>query len=154
MVDINTILVATDFSEASGAATTCAFRLARSLNAHLYILHVVPQYDVQLMSAISGQLQSHIKPETLVETYYADADKQLTELVESAQAGDLVQERLIITGEPADEIVNWAAAKQAQLLIVGTHGRSGLERFVIGSVAERVLRQAKCAVMVVPANGT
>jgi len=134
-MDIRTVMVATDFSEASEPAVTLAFRLARALGARVYIVHVVPQNDVQLMTAVSGQLQSYIKPETLVE---------------NAQASDLIEERLIVTGDPVDEIVNWATAKQAHILIVGTHGRSGLERFVLGSVAERVLRQAQCAVLVVP----
>lgn len=151
-MDIRTVMVATDFSEASEPATTLAFHLARALGARLYLVHVVPQNDVQLMTAISGQLQSYIKPEVLVETYYANADKRLSELVEHAQAADLIEERLIVTGDPVEEIISWATAKQTQILIVGTHGRSGLERFVLGSVAERVLRQAQCAVLVVPAT--
>jgi nucleotide-binding universal stress UspA family protein len=71
--------------------------------------------------------------------------------VEEAHATDLVHERLIVTGQPAAAIVSWAAAKQAQLIIIGTHGRHGVTRFFLGSVAERVLREAPCAVLVVPA---
>jgi nucleotide-binding universal stress UspA family protein len=48
--------------------------------------------------------------------------------------------------------MSWAAAKQAQLIIIGTHGRHGVTRFFMGSVAERVLREAPCAVLVVPAT--
>jgi nucleotide-binding universal stress UspA family protein len=55
-----------------------------------------------------------------------------------------------VTGQPASEIVSWAAAKHAQIILVGTHGRSGLERVLLGSVAEHVLRLASCAVLVVP----
>ena len=51
-IDIQTLMVATDFSEASQSATTYAFRLARALRAHLYLLHVVPEDDVRLMTAI------------------------------------------------------------------------------------------------------
>jgi nucleotide-binding universal stress UspA family protein len=152
-VSIQTLLVATDFSDASAAATTRAFRLARALSARLYLLHVVPENDVQVMKALSGHLQSHITPETLIETYYADAHKRLDALVDEAKANDLVQERLIVTGDPADEIISWATAKQAQLVIVGTHGRRGFEHLLLGSVAERVLRQAPCAVLVVPPGG-
>ncbi len=102
------------------------------------------------MVALRAHLQSHIMPETLIETYYTDAEKRLSELVEHAKAKDLLQERLIVTGQPAEEIVSWAAAKNVQVIIVGTHGRRGLERLLIGSVADRVLRQASCAVLVVP----
>jgi universal stress protein A len=149
-VEIQTLLVATDFSAASEAATAYAFQLARTLNARLYLLHVVPESDVQVMRTLRGHLQSHIEPDTLIQTYYADADKRLAQLVESAQAADLVQERLIVTGQPASEIISTAAAKQVQIIILGTHGRSGLTRVMMGSVAEHVLRLATCPVLVVP----
>ena len=149
-VDIQTILVATDFSDASAPATAYAFSLARALNARLYVLHVVPEDDVRLLTAIRAHLQSEVTPETLVKTFYDEADKRLANLVEDAHATDLVQERLIVTGQPAAAIMSWAAAKQVQLIIIGTHGRRGVTRFLMGSVAERVLREAPCAVLVVP----
>jgi nucleotide-binding universal stress UspA family protein len=150
--DIQTILVATDLSDASAPATAYAFSLAHALNAHLYIVYVVPEDDVRVITAISGYLQSEVTPASLVETFYAEADKRLTTLVEEAHAADLVRERLIVTGQPAAAIMSWAAAKQAQLIIIGTHGRHGVTRFFMGSVAERVLREAPCAVLVVPAT--
>jgi nucleotide-binding universal stress UspA family protein len=151
-VDIHSILVATDFSAASEVATSYALRLARTLGARLYLMHVVPESDVQVMRALRGHLQSQIDPDALVQTYYTDADKRLSQLVETAQAADLVQERLIVTGQPASEIISWAAAKNVQLIIVGTHGRSGLNRVMMGSVAEHVLRLATCPVLIVPAR--
>jgi nucleotide-binding universal stress UspA family protein len=151
--DIQAILVATDLSTASEVATTYAFQLARSLGARVYLLHVVPESDVEIMAALRGHLQSDISREALVQPFYAEAERRLAALVDTAQAHDLVQECLVVTGQPASEIVGWAAAKQAQLIIVGTHGRSGVERFLLGSVAEHVLRLASCAVLVVPAPG-
>ena len=151
-VDMQTILVATDFSDASAPATAYAFSLARTLNAHLYVVHVVPEEDVRMLTAISAHLQSEVTSAALVETLYAEADKRLATLVEDAHAADLVQERLMVTGEPAVAIMSWATAKQAQLIIIGTHGRRGVSRFLMGSVAERVLREAPCAVLVVPAT--
>jgi nucleotide-binding universal stress UspA family protein len=151
-VEIQTILVATDFADASAPATAYAFSLARTLNAHLYILYVMPQDDVRLITAIRAHLQSDVTPEALVETFYTEADKRLATLVEDAHATDLVHERLIVTGEPATAIMSWAAAKQAELIIIGTHGRHGVTRFLMGSVAERVLREAPCTVLVVPAT--
>jgi len=151
-VDIQTILVATDFSAASAPATTYAFSLARALHARLYIMYVVPEDDTRVITAISGYLQSEVTPATLVETLYMEADKRLTALVEEAHATDLIQERLIVTGEPAATIMSWAATKQVQLIVIGTHGRHGVTRFLMGSVAERVLREALCAVLVVPAT--
>ena len=89
--------------------------------------------------------------ESLVDTFHTEATKRLTTLVEEAHATELVPERLIVTGDPAVEIMRWATAKQVQLIILGTHGRRGVTRFLMGSVAERVLREAPCAVLVVPA---
>ena len=150
-VDIQTILAGTDFSDASASATTYAISLARALNARLYLLHVVPEEDVRLLTAIRAYLQSEVTPETLVETFYTEATKRLATLVEDVHATDLVHEQLIVTGDPAAAIVREAAAKQVQLIILGTHGRRGVTRFLMGSVAERVLREAPCAVLVVPA---
>jgi nucleotide-binding universal stress UspA family protein len=116
----------------------------------LYIIHVVPEDDVRAITAIRTYLQSEVTPDTLVKSFYDEADKRLATLVEDANATDLVHERLIVTGQPAAEIMSWAAAKQAQLIIIGTHGRRGVTRFLMGSVAERVLREAPCAVLVVP----
>jgi len=149
--DIQTILVATDFSDASAPATAYAFSLARALNARVYVMHVVPEDDVRVLTAIRPYLQSAVTPETLVDTFYTEAAKRLATLVEEAHATELVQERLIVTGAPAAEIMQCAAAKQVQLIIIGTHGRRGVTRFLMGSVAERVLREAPCAVLIVPA---
>jgi nucleotide-binding universal stress UspA family protein len=150
--DIQTLLTATDFSAASEPATNYAFRLARALRARLYLLHVIPEEDLRLMTAISQHLQSSITPPTLTDIFYAEADKRLTKLIEEAQATDIVQERFVVTGEPAETIISWAVAKQVQLMLLGTHGRRGIEHFLMGSVAERVLRQAPCAMLVIPAK--
>jgi len=149
---MQTMLVATDFSEASASATTYAFSLARALNARLYIVHVVPEDDVRVIKAIRTYLQSEVTPEALVDALYNEATERLATLVEEAHATDLVHERLIVTGQPAAEIMRCAATKQVQLIIIGTHGRRGVTRFLLGSVAERVLREAPCAVLVVPTS--
>ncbi|MDH3603950.1 MAG: universal stress protein [Candidatus Tectomicrobia bacterium] len=149
---IQTLMVATDFSEASEAAMAYAFRLARALKVMIDIVHVVPEDDVQLMTALNTHMQSQITAETLREVLYADADKRLTAAIEDMQGADLVRERLIVTGKPAETIVSWAASKQPQVLILGTHRRHGLDHLLLGSITERVLRQALCSVLVVPAQ--
>jgi nucleotide-binding universal stress UspA family protein len=84
-VDTETILVGTDFSDASAAATAYAISLARALKARLYILHVVPEEDVRVITAIRAYLQSEVTPETLVATFYTEATKRLATLVEEAR---------------------------------------------------------------------
>src|SRR5215471_6350023 len=80
-MDIETMLVATDLSDASAPATAYAFSLARALNARLYILYVVPEDDVRVITAVSEHLQAEVTPEALVQTFYAEADKRLIQLV-------------------------------------------------------------------------
>lgn len=147
---VSNILVATDFSDASNRATTYAFELARALKCRLYLIHVVPTSDVDVMVALQRHLESEITSEALIQAYYEDADKKLDAIVTDNHGHDLLEERLIVTGNVADEIVSWAQAKQVEMIIVGTHGRSGLEHALIGSVAERVIRQAQTAVLVIP----
>jgi nucleotide-binding universal stress UspA family protein len=115
-------------------------------------MHVVPESDVRMITAMRNYLQSEVTPEALVDTFYTEATRRLATLVEEAHATDLVQERLVVTGDPAVELMRYAAAQHVQLIIIGTHGRRGVTRFLMGSVAERVLREAPCAVLVVPAT--
>lgn len=147
---LQTMLVATDFSAASDVATTYAFELARACQARLYVLHVVPEGDVQILKTISAHLESYLNASTLVDALYADADKRLEAMITKAQANDLVAERLIVTGKAVDTILDWAAAKKVQLILVGTHGRGGMDRLLLGSVANGIVRQAPCSVLVVP----
>src|SRR5215510_6579794 len=114
-VDIQTILVGTDFSEASAAATTYAIALARALKARLYVLHVVPEEDVRFLTAIRAYLQSEVTPATLVDTFYTESPKRLATLVEEAHSTDLVPEQLIVTCDAAEASMREAAAKQVQL---------------------------------------
>ncbi len=151
-LDRPTLMVATDFSEASEAALTYACHLARTLHARLDIVHVVPESDVQILTALRNHLQSQITSETLREVLYTDADKRLAAMVEQADAKALIGERLIVTGQPAETLVSWAASKQPYLLILGTHRRRGVDHLLLGSVAERVPRQASCSVLIVPAT--
>ena len=125
--------------------------LARALKARLYLHHVVPEEDVRVLTAIRAYLQSEVTPETLVDTFPTEAAKRLATLVEEAHATDLVP------GQPCHrrrrrQSLSWAAARQS-----AAHHPSGPTdavgpRFLMGSVAERVLREAPCAVLVVPST--
>lgn len=148
----SSILLATDFSDASNGATAYAFQLARALKSKLYLMHVVPASDIDVMMALQHHLESHISSEALVDAYYKDAERQLDQIVKQHRGQDLIQERLIVTGKAAEEIVSWAQSKEVEIIIIGTHGRSGIEHAFIGSVAERVIRHAQTAVLVIPST--
>lgn len=138
MYPIKTILHATDYSESSSAAFEVACSLARDYQAELIVCHVsMPP----VMGAADG----------MVFEIPSGAESQMLEKLKSirpADPGVRVTHRLA-RGDAADEIVSLAAANKADLIVLGTHGRSGLSRALLGSVAEAVLRTAPCPVVTV-----
>jgi nucleotide-binding universal stress UspA family protein len=137
-----TVLYATDFSDCS----RCAFRLARTLagaqGARLIVLHV---------NATPGPLVAY--GEALAWLQPADYPRKLEHALRHFQvldAGVRVEHRLV-EGDPATEILRVAAETGCDTIVMGTHGRTGLERLLLGSVAERVVRRATCPVVTVKA---
>jgi universal stress protein A len=139
---LRTILVPVDFSERSRAALNYAITLARDFAGSLVVLHVVDP----LLAA--GRLDSP-RLRQLKTSSRGEAAKQLRALsCELVQSG--VRTELFLRNGPAtDIIVAFAVAKKADLIIMGSQGRTGLSRLLIGSVAERVVRHALCPVLVV-----
>lgn len=151
------ILVAVDADEIAGSVLETAAGLARPLGAKLALLHVV-----DVASAIAP-LAAASEPGGLgVPAIAGSANMQMTEqIIEDQQqtsetfmqklAGQLPEgvaaEVLMREGAPAETIVAVADEWQANLIVIGTHGRSGLERFMVGSTAEAVVRTAHCPVM-------
>lgn len=134
------ILVATDFSEMSERAFTYARGITQPLDAKLHLLHVIPDpYSLPWLKNTSGVDVRH-----LMNTWEAQAQQQLEELRPDKQT-------VIVTrvGHPFQEIVGYAKAHDIDLIVMGTHGRSGAAHMLIGSVAERVVRKAPCPVLTV-----
>lgn len=137
------ICCAVDFAEASRAAMEQGADLASRLEADLVLLYVrVPPppaaSDVLVSSRGVAEVEAKEHEETL-EEWRADAERRAGRPVRSAVA----------SGDPAAEILRHAREERCDLVVVGTHGRTGLSRMVLGSVAERVARQAECPVLVV-----
>jgi nucleotide-binding universal stress UspA family protein len=119
------IVVATDFSPASEPALRVALDYARRLGARLHIIHV------RWPGADPG-------PDGRLEALASSAGVPVTTTA--------------LAGTPASQIVEYARAHDATLIVIGTHGRTGVSRALIGSVAERVVRTAPCPVLVVPGD--
>lgn len=135
MLPIRTILHATDFSECSRNAAHLASALARDYNARLIILHAaVPPTIAYSEGAIP------LDPDLFVR----DAKRQLEEAELPANA-----ERRFEEGDAVETILRVAEETETDLIVLGTHGRTGLERLLMGSVAEYVLRKAPCPVLTV-----
>jgi nucleotide-binding universal stress UspA family protein len=143
------ILVATDFSEASEEAWTTARSLAQSLGAELVLLHVLVEAPLYSEAPFSGP-----RVREVYAAARAWAEKQLERWAAEARAAGLAVRVELRSGVPYREIVK-AARNKADLLVVGTRGLGGVERALLGSVADRVRRLASCAVLSVrPAGRT
>ena len=135
MLPIRTILHPTDFSDNSGDAFHFACALARDYGAKLVVLHVHPT------PVLFGDSMSALPLDV--------PRDELLEMLNKIKPDDpaIAIERLLVVGEPADEIRHAAGARHADLIVMGTHGRGGLSRLVMGSVAENVSRYADCPVL-------
>jgi nucleotide-binding universal stress UspA family protein len=145
-IDIRRILCPTDFSAFSARALEHAVTIAAWYEAALTVLHVVP--DTAL--AASG-LAYMANPMLLDPALRQAIQTDLSSVVAPARRVGLHAEGVLREGKPAAEIVRVAQELHADLVVMGTHGRSGVQRWVVGSVAETVLRRAACPVLTVPA---
>lgn len=131
------ILIAIDFSENSTYAFDCALMLARQFNARLTVMHVINE-PIDLR----GFYVPHISFEQLEKEIEAGA----TEMMEAFCRDKLSEyknfETSVVTGIPYEEIIRKAQEIDASLIVVGTHGRTGLDRIIFGSTAARVVRSS------------
>jgi len=142
MLQPTNIIAAIDFSESSLLAMETALGLVPDQGGRLCLLHVL---EVPRGIDPIGVLQPSI------EELEAEAYERLKELVPDNPQKDIQIERVVVRGSPAKTIAAQARERRADLIVVGTHGRSGLARMLLGSTAEALLRKAPCQVLVVKA---
>lgn len=142
---MNTILVAIDFSDDSRLALRRALEIADRFDAKVTLVHAI---DLTGLRGAAPELYVDIP--SLAARIRDSAEAGLREI---AAAEDPEGRRIVAAevyeGRPANAIVEAAREKKASLIVTGTHGRTGLSRMVLGSVAERVVRHAPCDVLVV-----
>ncbi|HLE45096.1 MAG TPA: universal stress protein, partial [Methylomirabilota bacterium] len=143
MAAIRRILHATDFSRASRAAFQRAVELARANRAELTLVHV---FTPPLVYAPDGYALPQAYQEML-DSVRSQAQKQLDKLLAKARAAGVRARGLLLEGVPHDRIVRAAKSRRADLVVIGTHGRTGLARLFLGSVAGRVVAAASCPVL-------
>jgi nucleotide-binding universal stress UspA family protein len=136
------ILAATDFSSDSEAALTLALDLARRYGASVTLLHVC---QVPMPAYFGGG--AYVPSPGQIEDVVRDAAKQLAAARDQAATGDVVVDTHTRVGDAASEIVRHASEHGYDMIVVGTHGRRGFRRFVLGSVAELVVRTAHVPVL-------
>lgn len=145
MARVRRILFASDLSKASSKAFATAVALAKTNRANLTILHIL----VPFMPVVPEQYIGGATLEQLNADSRRWAQRQLAKLTEKAKAAGVRAVSVMVEGEPARQIVRAARSKRADLVVVGTHGRTGFNRFFVGSVAQRVVVTAPCPVVTV-----
>jgi nucleotide-binding universal stress UspA family protein len=142
MLAIRTILHPTDFSEHAARAFKLACTLAREHGARLIVLHVATSPPIVLPDGVVSDYN--------VDDYLAGLRAELKR-VQASDSAIGVEHRLE-QGDPATEIIRVATDVNADCIVVGSHGRTGLLRLLLGSVAEQVMRKAPCPVLTVKAD--
>jgi nucleotide-binding universal stress UspA family protein len=137
------VLVPIDFSTTADRALAYAIALAQQLQARLTLLHVLDLTPVTMDEMPAGVAATYLDD---LET---DAQHLLQASLERVQRAGLQAESLLVQGTPTQTIVDTAGEQGVDLIIMGTHGRTGLAHVFLGSVAEHVVRQGPCPVLVV-----
>lgn len=144
MIKINNILCAVDFSEVSIKVASYARTLAKALNARVHVIHVAPGRDMELdVDVPQSSLKSFINE---IETGIHDnmMKKFIQENFSAVDAAGIVS-----TGDASEEIINFARNENIDLLVMGTHGRRGVDKILFGSVAEKVVKASKIPVVTI-----
>jgi nucleotide-binding universal stress UspA family protein len=145
MLRIQKIVAPVDFDPASGEALDHAVQLAARFGASVCAVHV---YAIPVYGFPDGAI---ITSPELAAKLSEVAQKHLDDAVAARQGRGVPLTGLLLTGDASEEIVKAAESEKADLVVMGTHGRRGMARALLGSVAEHVLRTSKIPVLVVPA---
>jgi len=148
VMTLKRILVATDFSGASLVALEQARALAVTFNAQLHLMHVVaePLHETWVGYTPGAEFAE------LMERLEAEARARLAGAVAQADIANGRTVLVAVWGDPADEILKYADRHDVDLIVCGTHGRRGWSHLMMGSVAERIVRLARCPVLTVHAH--
>jgi len=146
MAHYDRILHATDYSKASARALAEAVALAKQNNAELLVLHVIEPVAAYVTGEDIGGAELYMK---LEETTKREAQTSMNNLVERLQKSKVKVRGLLTRGIAYDEIVRAAKNRRANILVIGTHGRTGLSKLFMGSVAGKVVALAHCPVLTV-----
>lgn len=148
MSQFRRILHASDFSPASRPAFRQALDLARANRASLTLVHV---YSTSIPMMGEGYVSGQVY-DKMIADIRTDAQRRLSRLVAEARKKGVRAKGLALEGIPHDRIVQAARSTRADLIVLGTHGRTGLGRVFLGSVAARVVTLALCPVLTVRAK--
>ena len=148
IISIRRILFPTDFSAPAAEAKQYAMSLADRFGAELHLLHVVP-----LVVPYPDAASPWVMAENEIQRQVEASDRRLASELDSTWSQQHVVIHKAVMGLAVDEILSYAKDQEIDLIVVGTHGHSGLARLLIGSVAEKLVRTASCPVLTVHPKG-
>jgi len=146
MIPLKKILCPTDFSEPSYEALKAGSELALHFDAELCLVHIVPPVP---FVPTAPPVQATFDIPQYQQELEASSKKTLQEVFKQLESDKLHSRLIVVQGDPATQIINIAKEESVDLILLATHGRSGWQRIVFGSVAEKVVRLAPCPVLLI-----
>ena len=143
------ILIATDGSETSMRAAENAVSIGKKAGAAVTAVYVV---DVHRLAQLPGYAAMPGIKDNLMELMFTEGGEAEAEIEDMARDAGVAYERAVAEGDPGEELLKLCSDPGFDLIVLGTIGKSGLKRFLLGSVAEKVLRHSHVPVLVVPAT--
>jgi universal stress protein A len=143
-ISIRRVLFTTDFSAPAHSAQDYAVTLARQLGSELHVLHIVSE-----PLPLPGPHGTWIRPEDALPGLVKEAEKQLAGTMAAALTEELKFVCAVRVGDSVREIIKYSDENEIDLIVIGTHGRTGLSHLLIGSVAEKLVRMATCPVLTI-----
>jgi nucleotide-binding universal stress UspA family protein len=147
-LQLKRILVPTDFSESSERALKYAIRLGRPYKAEIVVLHVFHLKEYLALLSQREDVDSGTANQVL-EASKNGASEKLEDLIRRMDDKEVALVPILLIGVPFEEIVRYAAEHRIDLIVMPTHGRTGLAHFLLGSTAERVISHSDCPVVVI-----
>jgi len=141
-MEIKKILFASDFSEGSSTALPYAVDMAKKYGSKLYLVHII--YDI---SKTGGWYVPHVSIDEIYKDMEKSAKTELEKCFIDEMRGFKDIEHVVLKGIPYEEITRYAGDNKIDLIVLGTHGRKGIDRMLFGSTAEQVVRNAPCPVL-------
>ena len=138
------IMVATDGSEHVRKAVDMAIKIAKHSDAKLYAVYVMENDEFSIPNPKNSELEK-----TFVNYFRNEGERATANVENSGKDENIEVESVILEGSPVREIVDFAKRTDIDLIVMGTHGKSAIKRFLLGSVTENVVKHSKIAVLVV-----
>ena len=144
---MKTILAAVDFSDATDRILQATAKLAKAVDAKVTVMSVAPREPDVFGHQLTRKVITEPVPEDVRDRY----DK-LMDCVKQLQDADVVVEPLLVRGDRVPTIMREVEREEADLIVMGSHGRGALYRRIMGSVSEGVMREANCPVLIIPSR--